>query len=207
VSSSVLKQKSKRGRVQRGPGRPRSERAHKAILRSALELLAERGYEGFTMEAIAERAGVGKATVYRRWKGRDEVLTAAVAGFVTENTIPDTGSVEEDLLLLMRGAVRNYQGLPGRIMPGLISAMAQDETLARTFRHGFLEQRRCALREVLERGIRRGELREEVDLELALDFMGGALFTRLLLTGGPVDDDLARGSVDMMLRGMGCLPR
>lgn len=207
MSSSVLTQKTKRGRVRRAPGRPRSERAHKAILHAALELLAERGYEGLTMEAIAERAGVGKATVYRRWKGRDEVLTAAVAGFVTENTIPDTGSIEEDLLLLVRGAVRNYQGSSGRIMPGLVAAMSQDEALAHAFRSGFVAQRRHALREVLERGIRRGEIREGVDLEVVLDLLSGGILMRLTITGGPVDDALARGTVDVVLRGMGCAAR
>lgn len=186
----------------RPPGRPRSERADRAILRATLELLAQRGYEGLTMEAIAECAGVGKATVYRRWSSKAQVLTAAVAGFVTGNPLPDTGQVEADLLQLIRGAVRNYQGLPGRIMPGLVAAMAQDAVLAHTFRAGFLADRHKALQAVLERGIQRGELRDDINVPLAVDFLGGALFFRLLISGGPLDDALADGTVEIMLRGL-----
>ena len=193
--------------VPRPPGRPRSARADRAILRATLELLAEAGIEGLTMEGIAERAGVGKATLYRRWTGREEVVAAAVEGFVSEITIPDTGTIEGDLLHLMRHAVALYKGRPGRIMPGLVSAMAHSDALARTVRDGFLAHRRTALRTVLERAVRRGELRCDADLELALDFLGGPLFYRLLVTGGPLDDELARGVVDVMLRGMAAAPR
>lgn len=188
-------------------GRPRSERAHRAILRATLELLAEQGYEGLAMESIAERAGVGKATVYRRWKNKAEVLTAAVEGFVSENTLPDTGSIEEDLLHLMRRAVANYQGLPGRIMPGLIAGMAQDPALAHVVRTSFLAQRQAALRTVLVRGIRRGELREDFDLDLALDLLGGGILVRLLINGGAIDEQLARGTVEVVLRGIGVATR
>lgn len=196
-------QRTRRPPTRRAPGRPRSERADRAILQATLELLAERGYDGLTMEAIAERAQVGKATLYRRWSSKAQVLTAAVAGFVQSNALPDTGTLAGDLLQLMLGAVRNYQGLPGRIMPGLVAAVAQDEVLAVTFRTGFVAHRRLALEEVMRRGIRRGELREDTDLELAVDFLGGALFFRLLISGGAIDDDLARGTVDAILRGFG----
>ena len=199
-------QQNKRVAKRRAPGRPRSERVDRAILRATLELLAERGYEGLNMEALAERAGVGKATIYRRWSNKAQVLTAAVAGFVTENVLPDTGSVASDLLHLIRGAIRNYQGLPGRIMPGLVSGMSKDEVLAHTFRSGFLAQRRRALVEVMERGIQRGELRPDADLALAVDMLGGALFFRLVISGDPLDDQLARGTVDIMLRGLGKSP-
>lgn len=200
--SAIAERSRASGTGERSPGRPRSERAHRAILQAALELLASRGYERLTMEAIAEVAGVGKATVYRRWNSKEKVLAAAVASFVSENTLPDTGSIEADLLHLVRGAAVNYRGLPGRIMPGLVSAMAQDEALAQAVRTGFLARRRAALRTVMVRGIRRGELREDIDLELALDFLGGPLFFRLLVSGEPIDDAMARGTVEMMLRGM-----
>jgi AcrR family transcriptional regulator len=189
----------------RPPGRPRSERAHRAILDATLELLGETGYEGLTMEGIAARAGVGKATVYRRWRSREEVMTAAVEDFVSDIDVPDTGSVEEDLLHLMRRAVSVYLGPPGRILPGLVSAMARDPDLARSVREGFLESRRSALATVLERGLERGELRDGIDLELTLDFLGGPLFYRLLVTGGPVDRDLGDGVVDVLLRGIGAV--
>lgn len=185
-----------------GPGRPRSMEAHRAILRATLDLLAEKGWSGLTIEGIAERAGVGKTTIYRRWAGLDEVLTAAVEGFVSEIRIPDTGSVREDLLELMRRAVEVYRGRPGRIMPGLVSAMARHPEVASAVREGFLAERRRALEAVIERGVERGELRDDIDRDLALDFLGGPLFYRLLVTGGALDQALAEGTVDVMLRGM-----
>lgn len=186
----------------RGPGRPRSQEAHRAILDATLELLGEVGWGGLTVEGIARRAEVGKATIYRRWSGLEEVLTAAVEGLVREIEIPDTGSVREDLLALLRRAVALYRGPAGRLMPGLVSAMARHPEVAVAVREGFLAERRAALAQVVERGIDRGELRPDADLELALDFLGGPLFYRLLVTGGPLDDDLAAGTVDVMLRGM-----
>ena len=154
------------------------------------------------MQAVADRAGVGKAAIYRRWKGREEVLTAAVDGMVSEIGLPDTGSIRGDLLELMRRAVELYRGASGRLMPGLVSAMAQHEEVATAVREAFLAPRRAALGQVLERGIGRGELRPDIDRELALDVLGGPLFYRLLITGGPLDDSLAEGTVDVMLRGL-----
>lgn len=185
-----------------GPGRPRSQRAHRAILDAALELVAEHGYEGLTVEGVAERAGVAKTTVYRRWSNRDEILEAASERFVTEIGVPDTGTIRDDLLALLEGAVRVYSGLPGRVMPGLVSAMAQNPSLARRVREGFLANRRAALRAVVERAIGRGEVRGDIDVELTLDMLGGAPMYRLLVTGGSVTERTVIGVVDTLLRGI-----
>lgn len=185
-----------------GPGRPRSQRAHRAILDAALELVAEQGYEGLTVEGVAERAGVAKTTVYRRWSNRDEILEAASEQFVTEIGVPDTGTIRDDLLALLEGAVRVYSGLPGRVMPGLVSAMAQNPSLARRVREGFLANRRAALRAVVDRAIARGELRRDIDVELTLDMLGGAPMYRLLVTGGSVTERTVMGVVDTLLRGI-----
>ncbi|MCG6958122.1 MAG: TetR/AcrR family transcriptional regulator [Gemmatimonadetes bacterium] len=184
-------------------GRPRSQKADDAILWAALDLLAESGYGRLTMEQIADRAGVGKATLYRRWKSCEEVVAAAVAGFVEgEIKIPDTGSVEEDLHLLVERAAKTYRGRPGRIMPGLLAAVAESDAVAHAVRTGFLTRRREALAAVLKRGIARGELAGDVDVELALDFLGGPLFYRLLVTGGQLDEAFVRGVVKTILYGL-----
>ena len=86
-------------------------------------------------------------------------------------------------------------------MPSLVAAMSRDAELARSVREGFLSRRRAALRAVLDRGIERGDLRSDLDLELALDVLGGPLFYRLLITGGPIDEQLADGVVELILRG------
>lgn len=154
------------------------------------------------MQRVADQAGVGKAAIYRRWKSREAVLAAAVEGMVSEIGLPDTGSVREDLLELMRRAVALYGGASGGVLPGLVAAMAQHEEVATAVRETFLAPRRAALREVFERAVERGELRPDIDRELALDFLGGPLFYRLLITGGPLDEVLAEGTVDVMLRGL-----
>jgi AcrR family transcriptional regulator len=119
-----------------------------------------------------------------------------------EITIPDTGSTRRDILALMRDAVELYSSsLPARLMPHLVSAIAQKPVLAHAVRSRFLAGRRAALREVLGRGIERGDLRPDLDLELALDVLAGPLFYRLLITGGPIDEQLAEGVTDLILRG------
>ena len=102
----------------------------------------------------------------------------------------------------MRGAVDLYTGaLAAGLMPSLVAAMRKRPELARTVREGFVAGRRAALREVLERGVARGDLGADLDFELALDVLGGPLFYRLLITGGPIDDQLAQGVVELILRG------
>ena len=183
-------------------GRPRDERADEAILSATLELMAESGVHDLRMDDVASRAGVGKATIYRRYRSKDELITAAVAGLVSEITVPDTGQTRADLLALMRGAVKVYRGsVQAAVMPGLVEAMSRDAELARVVREGFLAGRRAALRTVLERGIERRDLRVDLDVDLALDVLGGPLFYRLLITGGPIDERLAEGVVELILRG------
>lgn len=191
-----------RQRVTRGIGRPRSEQVDEAILEAGLDSLAAVGFERMTMEGVAERAGVSKATLYLRWSSKADLVVAVVERFVSEIALPDTGTIEGDLLQLMRAAVRVYRGKAGDVMAGLVSALAHDRRLADSLRQTFLNPRRAALREVLERGVRRGELREDLDYELALDFLGGPLFYRLLITGGPLDDALANGVVAVMLQSL-----
>jgi AcrR family transcriptional regulator len=189
--------------AERQLGRPRDARADRAILDATLELIAERGVHEFRTEDVAARAGVGKGAIYRRYRSKDELVTAAVAALVSEEIVlPDTGSTRADLLVLMREAVELYRGsLGGRLMPKLVSAMAEKPELASAVRDGFLFTRRVALTDVLRRGVERGDLRPDLDIELALDVLGGPLFYRLLVTGGPLDEQLAEGVADLILRG------
>jgi AcrR family transcriptional regulator len=164
--------------------------------------MAENGVHDLRVDDVAGRAGVGKATIYRRYRSKDALVTAAIAALVSEITVPDTGRTRADLRALMRGAVRVYQGsVEAAVMPSLVEAMSRDADLARLIRDGYLARRRAALRAVLERGIERGDLRRDLDLELALDVLGGPLFYRLLITGGPIDEELADGVVELILRG------
>jgi AcrR family transcriptional regulator len=185
----------------RAPGRPRSREAHEAILRTAIALIREVGYDALTMDAIAARAGVGKATVYRRWKSREALVVEAIGRIVAAVPDPETGSVEDDLMRLMRSTLGMYADpASAALLSGLVAAMARSEPIARAVRTGFVGMRRAAMRRALERGIARGELRAGTDVELALDLLSGPLFWRFLITGGPVDEPLAHGAVQAVLR-------
>jgi len=186
----------------RRPGRPVEARPRQAAIAATLELIAAHGIGGVTTNAVAERAGISKATMYRRWRSKEELVVDALAALVSEITLPDTGSTRGDLRALMGSAVDVYSGsVEAGVMPSLVDAMSRDAELARAVREGFLAQRRAALSGVLERGVARGDLRADLDVELALDVLGGALFYRLLVTGGSIDDQLADGVVELILRG------
>jgi AcrR family transcriptional regulator len=188
---------------ERPVGRPRDERTDRAILEATRELIAEVGVYEFRTEDLAARAGVGKGAIYRRYGSKDELVTAAIGSLVSEEiAVPDTGSTREDLLVLMREAVKVYRSPRARgLMPNLVGAMGRKPELAQAVREGFLAGRRAALTEVLRRGVERGDLRPDIDLDLALDVLGGPLFYRLLITGGPIDEQLAEGVADLILRG------
>jgi AcrR family transcriptional regulator len=183
-----------------GPGRPRDRRIDGAIVTAALEVMAESGLSEMRVDDVAARAGVGKAAIYRRFGSKEEMVAAAIGEFVSEIVVPDTGSTRADLVELMREAVALYRKtIAGKLMPSLVEAMRRDPELARIVRERFLVPRRLALAEVLERGIGRGDLRTDLDVELTLDVLGGPLFYRLLITGGPLDERLVQGVVDLIV--------
>jgi AcrR family transcriptional regulator len=181
-------------------GRPPSARSREAALSATVELLADVGYGRLTTAAVAKRAGVSTATLYRHWESKDALVTHAVSGLVAEIRIPDHGDARRDLLSLMRDAVRLYTtSVAAPALRGVTTEMANNPGLRDTIRGRFLNARRAALREVLQRGVARGELVGPIDYELALDLLGGPLFYRFLITGGPIDEALAEGVVDVVM--------
>ncbi len=188
----------------RAVGRPREARADQAIRAATLELMAEQGVQALRIGDVAARAGVGKATIYRRFRSKDELVTDAVGGLVSEIAIPDTGSTRGDLQALMYEAVELYSDtLAAGLMPTVVDEMSRNPEFAEIARDRFLTGRRAALREVFERGVGRGDLRGDLDIELALDVLGGPLFYRLMITGGSIDTRLATNVVELILRGFG----
>ena len=181
-------------------GRPPSARSRQTALGTTVELLAEVGYGRLTTAAVAKRAGVSTATLYRHWDSKDALVTDAVASLVSEIRIPDYGDARRDLLSLMRDAVALYTtSVAAPALRGVTTEMANNSELREMIRERFLGARRAALRAVLERGVARGELASAIDYELALDLLGGPLFYRFLITGGPIDDGLAEGVVDVVM--------
>ena len=169
----------------RTPGRPRSEASHQSIVRATLDLLIEVGYGALTMEAVRTRAGVGKATIYRRWSSKEELVRDAIVYLHDDFDTPDTGSLRGDYAALAT-AVRASasRGGAAMLMPRLLGESVHDPELFAIFRANLVEPRRAALRSVLERAVARGEIREGVDLELMVDLFAGPAVYRLLITGG-----------------------
>ena len=170
------------GNGKRPPGRPRSEKARTAILRSTLKILGESGFSGFAIEDVAERASVGKATVYRWWPNKGALIADAFASSTTRNLrFPDTGSISSDLSRQMRQLVKIFRSRRGRIVSAILAAGQSDKELISAFRDRFLWPRRREAYATLRRGIERGELRKDLDLNLLLDSLYGPLYMRFLI--------------------------
>ena len=185
-------------------GRPRNEGLRRTILRAAAELLEERGVDGVTIEAIAERAAVGKQTIYRRWASRAAVLVEA---FLSQDEVtasaPDTGSLRKDLAMFASAlAVVASRDSLRRSVAGLVSASHTDPEVGRLFRERFVAPSRAALRQALERAIGRGELHPDLDLEVAIDAVLGAVWYRALISGGRLDDTYAESLAAALANGV-----
>ena len=139
----------------RPPGRPRSAEADRAILRAAVDLLADEGYGGVTMEGVAARAGVGKATVYRRWPCKSALVVDAVTACRERGVQPpDTGSARQDLLVFVRGFMHHLRTSDAaRVMPALVAELSRNPELATEFREGFVQPRRAKVLEAVRRGV------------------------------------------------------
>src|SRR5437764_11266208 len=149
----------------RAPGRPRSEDARKAILRSTLKLLQETGFPDLSIEAIAADADVGKATVYRWWPNKAALVADAFSSSADEELrFPNTGSVRDDVAIQMKHLVRVLRGRRGRIVAALIGGGQSDPELIQAFRERFMMPRRQEAYGILRRGIARGELRKDLNL-------------------------------------------
>ena len=187
----------------RGPGRPRSAEVDEAILSAAVELLADVGYGAMSMEAVAARAGVSKASLYRRWPGKPQLVTDTLRSVVDQVPVPDTGDVRSDLVA-MAGSISHALGDSplGRVAAGMSGEFARNPELAEDFRQRFLQPRRRMVADVLRRGVERGELRADLDLELVLDVLAGALYYRTHVSGGSVDERIVADLVDLLLDGL-----
>jgi AcrR family transcriptional regulator len=189
-------------------GRPRSETRKQAILQAAFELLGERGLAATSMDAVAERAGVSKATIYRWWDSKEllalDALYAAwdTAGLVTRQT----GTLRAEMLALVRPWVRLVAtGPSARILTALLAEAQNDPEFGQAYRAHFIEPRRDQARAVFSRAIARGEIPAAIDVEVAIDLLWGPLYHRLFHGHASLNERFARRSVDTALAGI--LPR
>ena len=163
----------------RRPGRPRSERAERAILDAALELFGEGGVDGVSMETVATRAGVGKATIYRRWPGKEELLLDALTLLRSPLPEPRGESVREDLVAMLAVLLLDAADpAKTRRYALLLGEGDKYPRLLRRYKENVFEPRQEIIRSVLRRGIAAGELRPDVDIEVAAYMLTGAVMAR-----------------------------
>ena len=185
-------------------GRPRSKECHQAILQATADLLEERRYAEVSIEAIAERAGVVKATIYKWWTCKALLAMEAYADRMSERIpAPDTGSVERDMRLMLRRTCRVLsQPSVGSTVAGIIAEAQSDPKLADPFRVTFIGARRERMATIVKRGIERGELRADIDVVATLDQLYGPLWYRLLLRHAPLSQAFADALVAGLLPGL-----
>ena len=201
MSTSTSKQTKTIARSRKG--RPRSPETRAKILKAAYEMLNEVGFIDLTIEGVAARAEVGKPTIYRRWKTKAALAMDAFLEFVTpEIAFPDTGSVKEDFREQMQKTVRLMNSPRGEVLANVIGCGQADEELIVTFRENWLTHRRNDAKQIFQKGVDRGELKADVDAEVAIDALYSPLFYRLLLKHQPLTDKFVNELVDLVMNGL-----
>lgn len=189
----------------RRPGRPRSEQAHEAILNAVIELLSEHGLKELTIEAVASRAGVGKTTIYRRWDTKHELVAEALSRLRPPGAPSDRGSLLDDLaaLVALQRERLDASALP-RALPRLLGEAIDDTEFHAEIVARAVQPIRNILTEIVRRGIERGELRPDLDVEAMVDVLHAAPIYRLLMGGGSMDavSDVPQRIVPLLLQGV-----
>jgi len=181
--------------VHKAPGRPRSAAADEAILSAVLDEL--------TIERVAARAGVGKATVYRRWSSKTDLVVDAVGSMKAPLVHPDTGSTRDDLVALFtNGSDRDHDPDSARLLVGLCMELQRSPEMGALYRQRFAAPRRRVAAEILQRGVDRGEIRPDVDPDEVVDLLIGPIFYRQLVAGRPAGPADVVRIVDMVLPGI-----
>ena len=196
--SRVDKRREREGRPALTGARPPTE---VAVLQATRELLAQGGVARLTVEAVAARSGVAKTSIYRRWRDKKELALAVLLDHSQHVVdIPRLDSTRDELVALVARAVELLEStLMGKVIQGLISDLAGDDDLGRQFQERVLALRVEELRQLVARGIERGELRPDVDPAFLHELLFGPVYHRLLMTRGPFKGDYAERVVDAVL--------
>lgn len=181
------------------PGRPRDPACDAAILQATLDLFAESGYDGVTIERVAGRAGVGKATIYRRYSSTAELLVEAVrCGAHMGDHLPDTGDLRADLAAMMRPLVERLRGDDRKLMVTFAIDRVHHPDLAEEFKRSVLGKKREHVRHLVAAAVDRGDLPPDADVDLIAEAPSAILWHHALYDL-PVDDDLVDRILDLLL--------
>ena len=187
----------------RRPGRPRSERAEQAILDATLEAIGEYGVDGVRCEDVAARAGVGKATLYRRWPGKEDLLIAAFASLKTPLPEGRGESARADLTAMLDVMAKDADDPRYARQFALLHGEGQRyPRLVARYKEQVVEPRRELIRSALRRGIASGELRPDTDVEIAMLTLTGAVMARGKHDGTPAEPGFAARVVDELMLGI-----
>jgi AcrR family transcriptional regulator len=190
--------------AQRSVGRPRDPDLDDAILDATITLLAQEGFARMSIEQVAARAGVGKPTIYRRWSSKVELVIAALSRPRPEHSVSGEGTVRERLIRLIEELCMSVRREPAKsLLAALVAEIPRNPELAAAVREVFLARRRETAFALLREGIAAGELRADLDLELASDALVGPVMIRALLTGGRITPSLGATLVDAFYDGWG----
>lgn len=184
-------------------GRPRNVEAQKSILSASYELLLEHGFQAVTVDKIADRAQVSKATIYKWWPNKAAVV---MDGFLHAATarlpVPDTGKTFDDILIHATNLAMFLISREGTVITELLGEGQFDAGLAEAYRARFFRPRRLEARGLLEKGIQRGELKNDLDVGVCIDLIYGPIFYRLLVTGDPLDESYVKQLVTSAFEGI-----
>jgi len=184
------------------PGPKLDPEREQVILGATLELLAETGYEALRLDAVAARAKASKATLYRHWPGKPELVVSAVKCFeqIDLTKAADTGSLRGDLLVTLTGIRDVMSGSTGQLMTGLLVALQKDAELARAVRGTMLEDKQQVIAQIVERAIARGELPADADaITVFSELAPATLFMRIFVHGDSVDEEFLTHLTDDIL--------
>ena len=185
------------------PTDPRVERSRRVILDATLDELGEVGYGAMTIESIAKRAGVGKATIYRHWNGKLDLVESALDAMKDHLPTPGEGNARDRLIELLRSLVAYLTAPPAsECLPTIVSAAHYDPAV-RAFHLRFSAERRAVVVDIVEQGRRNGEVGGDVDAELAVEMLVGPIFYRSLMTDRRFTVDEVEPLVDAALRATG----
>lgn len=185
----------------RGRGRPRDEDARARILQASLEALEDLGYPGVTCDAIAERAGASKATIYRWWPNKESVMLEALREAVAQQLpFPDSGSLKGDIRIQLHNFVQLLSGPRGRVFQGIIAAAQSDSRVSEAFNVIWVRPRRDFALQAMQRYSH--QLHPNLDLETLMDTIYGPLYYRLLISRAPLTPQFADEVTDLVWAGM-----
>ena len=200
---STTKTKKAQTTIKSGRGRPRSPETRAKILKAAYEMLNEVGFIDLTIEGVAAKAGVGKPTIYRRWKTKAAlVMDAFLEAVNPEIAFPDRGSVKEDFREQMQKVVTLMTSSRGEVLASVIGCGQSNDELIAAFRDNWLIPRREDAKRIFQRGVERGELRKDIDAEVAIDALYSPFFYRLLLKHQPLTNEFIDELIDVVMGGL-----